>query len=78
MTFDNHQQTIDKLKRETNNTIAGLLPGYIERHREEILEAVIDEARKRDPHESQGLGSINWGAEQALDILAEGLVGEEL
>ncbi len=72
MMLDNHYKTIDDVEKSTNHTIAGLLPGYIKRHREEIIAAVHRAAWCYERHHRMQRVA---GANAVLNILSEGLVG---
>jgi len=68
---------MDDLDALVNGQVEKFLAGYIERHREEILGAVNEKASARSIWVSQRRLDIDFGAENALDILAEGLFPAE-
>jgi len=74
MMIDNHYETIDELRRAFNGDMARLLPGYINRHRAEIMAAVRNAAKDGPPPGLSDDANALWGAATALNILAEGLL----
>ena len=73
MKIDNHPKTIAELEKSTNHTIAGLLPGFIRRHREEIMDAVREDYRSGLYCSWASMASVKQGANVVLDVLSEGL-----
>ena len=68
MDIDEHTHTIEQFQHDTDERLAELLPGYIRRHRAEIIRNVQQASNHRYPYERD---VVTWGAMKALDELGK-------